>query len=257
MLATETDTRASEFVAFTANVFSDVGQPMRVGARVLDFGCGDGSMVEALVEAGYDAVGCDIELASETDRLRLIERPYRLPFDDESFDFVVSSQVLEHVDDHDVAFREIYRVLEPGGATLHLFPPRWRPVEPHVRVPLATLITARPWLRLWAALGVRNEFQTGLSAREVAALNRDYLRSSTNYLTRAQLERSGRTCFDRVDFVERLALKHGRGHGRQIYPWVRRVPVLERLYSATQSRLMLTFKSSGSDVRGARARGEE
>jgi SAM-dependent methyltransferase len=246
-ITTETDARAGDFVAFTADVLADVGYPMRPGARVLDFGCGDGSMVDAFLEADYDALGCDIELASETDRLRLIEQPYRLPFEDDAFDFVVSSQVLEHVNDHDIAFREIHRVLRPGGASLHLFPPRWRPIEPHVGVPLATVITARPWLRLWAAMGIRNEFQTGKPPGEVADLNRDYLRSSTNYLTRAQLERSARRYFDEVMFVERLALKHGQGRGRQVYPWARRFALLERVYGATQTRLMVTVRSPEGD----------
>jgi ubiquinone/menaquinone biosynthesis C-methylase UbiE len=242
-VATEPETRADDFVAFVSGVLADVGRPLSLGASVLDFGCGDGSMVGSLTEAGYDAYGCDIELASETDRLRLIEQPYRLPFADETFESIVSSQVLEHVSDHDLAFREMYRVLQPGGATLHLFPPCWRPVEPHVRVPLATVIQARPWLRLWASLGVRNEFQDGLSAREVTGVNAEYLRSSTNYLTRRQLERSARKSFERVEFVERLALKHGRGRGRHVFPWVSRVSALERLYAATQTRLMVTFKS--------------
>src|SRR3954454_20868933 len=64
-ITTETDARAGDFIAFTADVFADVGHPMQPGARVLDFGCGDGSMVDAFLEAGYDAMGCDIELTSE------------------------------------------------------------------------------------------------------------------------------------------------------------------------------------------------
>jgi SAM-dependent methyltransferase len=248
--------RAQDFVDFANAVLTDAGHPTLPAARVLDFGCGDGSIVAAFAEAGYDAYGTDIELANETDRLRLIKRPYRLPFDDDSFDFVVSTQVLEHVDDHDSAFREIARVLAPGGATLHLFPPRWMPIEPHARVPFATVITARPWLWFWALVGIRNQFQAGKSAREVAVLNREYLHSSTNYLSRSELESIALRWFDDVRFVESLALKHGGARGRGVYPLVARLGVLERLYSATRTRLLLTAKGSSAtrEADGVKAR---
>lgn len=38
-----------------------------------------------------------------------------LPFDDERFDVVIANHVLEHVDDDLAAFREVHRVLRPGG----------------------------------------------------------------------------------------------------------------------------------------------
>jgi hypothetical protein len=43
----------------------------------------------------------------------------RQTFADESFDLVVSQDVMEHVFDADAAFREIHRTLNPGGA--HIF----------------------------------------------------------------------------------------------------------------------------------------
>ncbi len=39
----------------------------------------------------------------------------RLPFDDESFDVVVTSEVLEHIQDDVAALSEMVRVLKPGG----------------------------------------------------------------------------------------------------------------------------------------------
>ena len=39
----------------------------------------------------------------------------RLPFDDESFDVVVSNGVIDLVPDKDAVFAELYRVLTPGG----------------------------------------------------------------------------------------------------------------------------------------------
>jgi SAM-dependent methyltransferase len=46
----------------------------------------------------------------------------RLPFDDESFDGCVSNYVLEHVEDAESHFREVRRVLRPGGTYLFRTP---------------------------------------------------------------------------------------------------------------------------------------
>jgi SAM-dependent methyltransferase len=47
-----------------------------------------------------------------------------LTFNNESFDLIVSSEVLEHVPSLHAAFSETARVLKPGGAHLFTVPPR-------------------------------------------------------------------------------------------------------------------------------------
>ena len=47
------------------------------------------------------------------------ENLMRLSYADATFDLVITSETLEHVPDIDVALKEIYRILKPGG--LHLF----------------------------------------------------------------------------------------------------------------------------------------
>ena len=82
------------------NILSELDHTLGAGARVLDFGCGAGKMVEEYCAAGYDAFGCDIRVAHESERVRpLDEKTRSLPFADATFDFVFSDQVLEHVDD--------------------------------------------------------------------------------------------------------------------------------------------------------------
>ena len=166
------------------------------GATVLDLGCGNGNLVHELRDEGLDAFGCDFADTSgsdfSSDEISPFLRPlpqnhYRIPFEDCCFDYVISSQVLEHVRDYPTTFAEIRRVLKPGGVSLHVFPSRYTPVEPHVRIPLATAIQSRIWLYIWALFGIRSSFQRGKSAREVTRLNYNYLREQTNYLTRQQI----------------------------------------------------------------------
>ena len=234
-------------VCFFAAVAADVEAPLAPGATVLDFGCGDGADVEAWRSQGYRAFGCDIVIERPADWLRLIGTPYRLPFADATFDLVVSDQVMEHVQDHDLAFSEIHRVLKPGATSLHRFPPRWRPIEVHVRMPLAGVVQRRSWLALWARLGIRNEFQVERSWRDVTELDLEYLHTRTRYLTRNQILSAGRRWFAEVALLDELALKHGR-RARRAYPFARAFPPLARVYGELGVRLLLLRRASDSSA---------
>lgn len=74
------------------------------GARVLDCGCGNGVSVDVLNEHGYDAWGVDLsalrkwQWRERTHRERLaVANALRLPFEDDAFDVVISSGVIEHI----------------------------------------------------------------------------------------------------------------------------------------------------------------
>ncbi|MCS6802435.1 MAG: methyltransferase domain-containing protein [Chloroflexota bacterium] len=93
------------------------------GGTLLDLGCGGGW---ALFAQGREAVGVDIaqrslEAARTLYPLTVAAHWTKLPFPDNSFDLVVSSDVLGHVpfEEKDRVFSELYRVLKPGGRTLH------------------------------------------------------------------------------------------------------------------------------------------
>ena len=231
---------------FFINMLRSAGVPVGVDTKVLDLGCGAGLMVQAARDKGYDFHGCGLGLRDaheDADNgligqgvLREIDLdPYHLPFDDCTFDVVVSDQVLEHVMDYPTTLREIQRVLKPGGAFLHIFPPRYTPLEPHVHVPLGTMLRSNWWLKTWALVGVRNEFQRKLTAAETAEANRAYLTAHTNYLTKRQLrEQFGRFYTD-VRFVEDAFLKNS-ARGKRIYELSRWLPFLPKLYSAVGSR---------------------
>lgn len=97
--------------------------------RLLDAGCGTGGFLRWALASGSfaSAAGVDIgstaiELARESlPGVELRAAPLRaLPFEDGSFDLVVSNDVLQHVPDADVraSLGELRRVLAPGGTFL-------------------------------------------------------------------------------------------------------------------------------------------
>src|SRR5215210_1642636 len=99
---------------------------VRAGSRVLDLGCGAG-MLALLKRKGVTLTGVDLSeecaLASRRNGydLTCAAELTRLPFADDSFDYVVSLDVLGHVsfEEKDAVLAEVRRVLRPGGVTLH------------------------------------------------------------------------------------------------------------------------------------------
>jgi SAM-dependent methyltransferase len=90
---------------------------------LLDLGCGGGW---ALFAQGREVAGVDIaqrslEAARTLYPVTVAAHWTRLPFADNTFDTVVSSDVLGHVpfDEKDRVFDELFRVLKLGGRTLH------------------------------------------------------------------------------------------------------------------------------------------
>ncbi len=99
---------------------------VRAGASVLDLGCGSG-MLALLKRKGVTLTGVD--LSSEcavAARRNGYDATFRaelthLPFPDHTFDYVVSLDVLGHVefDEKDATLTEVKRVLRPDGVTMH------------------------------------------------------------------------------------------------------------------------------------------
>jgi SAM-dependent methyltransferase len=81
---------------------------------VLDVGCGVKPYFPFFAEAA-EYVGVDVQDNPNADMVGAVES---LPVDDGSFDIVLCTQVLEHVDDPALAVRELCRVVAPGGRVL-------------------------------------------------------------------------------------------------------------------------------------------
>lgn len=101
-----------------------VAAPM-VSGDLLDLGCGEGRGVELLLGNAKSYLGLD-KIEEIIERLRGkypqvqfeagVFPPFKLP--DNSFDTVVSFQVIEHIQNDELFLSEIYRVLKPGGKAI-------------------------------------------------------------------------------------------------------------------------------------------
>jgi SAM-dependent methyltransferase len=85
------------------------------GGRVLDYGCAD-MPYRSFFAADVEYVGAD--LPGNADAGILLKTDGTIPVADESFDAVLSTQVLEHVQDPRLYVSECFRVLRPGGRLL-------------------------------------------------------------------------------------------------------------------------------------------
>jgi SAM-dependent methyltransferase len=98
--------------------------------KVLEIGGGTGSQAAALHRLGVDVTS--IEIATSNYRharvFPLVEYDgMHIPFEDETFDTLFSSNVLEHVSRLDILQIEMMRVLKPGGRAIHVMPSHtWR-----------------------------------------------------------------------------------------------------------------------------------
>ena len=168
--------------------------PLPAGADVLDLGCGAGDDLRALAERidGSDArfVGIDAQekkIAEARERtsdprcdFRVERIESSLPFDDASFDLVLTQEFLECVVDPAAIVAEIARVLKPGGLVVasHY---DWdtqtfnasdrertrRVLQAWADCELATMDSADPWMgrRLWGLFSTAGHFEGELHTR--------------------------------------------------------------------------------------------
>ncbi|MCD6460987.1 class I SAM-dependent methyltransferase [bacterium] len=96
------------------------------GLKVLDVGCGLGTLVNMLTQEGADVVGVDINLTGrqifEINIQQMDFNKEPLPFQDAAFDIVICADVLEHTFYPKKLLAEISRVLKKTGEVIISYP---------------------------------------------------------------------------------------------------------------------------------------
>lgn len=142
------------------------------GMLVLDAGCGSGRIFRYDVGKGVCVVGIDVtaELRDNPN----VDDPVNgdltcLPFAADSFDLAFASHVVEHLPHPIDAFRELARVLKPGGRLLLLTPNRF-----HYVSLLAGLMPHSLHVRFnrWRGIDAQDTFQTVYRANTAGRLRR-------------------------------------------------------------------------------------
>ena len=156
------------------------GRPVNEWVRgdVLDLGCFTGGRAVAWWEryrprsiAGVDVDGVFIEAARRFAADRAVPAEFRegcgerIPWEDGSFDTVMSFDVFEHVRSVPATLVECRRVLRPGGRLLTVFPSYYQPVEHHL-----SLVTRTPGLQyLFSGATLIDAYRELLEQRGAAA----------------------------------------------------------------------------------------
>ncbi len=98
-----------------------------IKGTTLDFGCGSKPYVNLFKSDKYIGLDYETEVSKKNDQLSadVFYDGKHIPFDDNYFDSVFSSEVIEHVFNPDEIFAEINRVLKPGGYFMFTCPFFW------------------------------------------------------------------------------------------------------------------------------------
>jgi SAM-dependent methyltransferase len=136
---------------------------LKSNARILDYGCGSGVLIQFLNQRGYELVsGYDPYV-----------KGYSTPMKGHQFDCVIANDVIEHVEDPRGMIDECKGLVKPGGllyiGTADSEPVEMTDLEPHV------MRLHQPFHRVIITQASLKELTTGADLELVAAYRRSYM----------------------------------------------------------------------------------
>lgn len=159
-----------EFRVFELNKIIEVLKKYtKQNSKILEIGAGTGWQSSELARIGYDVVAIDIPSSNHA-HARVFDITNfdgrKIPFADNSFDVIYSSNVLEHVDDPDFLNIEIKRVLKDDGVAVHYVPTAtWRFFSLCLYYPSLLKFTIMRFVRLFTT----SEAQSGGISTQVGS----------------------------------------------------------------------------------------
>jgi SAM-dependent methyltransferase len=103
--------QARNFTLFVRSIFSNYF----INKRVLDVGSGDINGNNRFLFENCEYHGNDV---IEANNVTIVSRTKDLPFEDNTFDTIVSTECFEHDPEYKESFNKIYKMLKPGGLFL-------------------------------------------------------------------------------------------------------------------------------------------
>ena len=141
------------------------GLDLKDGIKVLEIGCGNGYYLSLLnrLDVKLDLTGIDKDTLALKDAVKFISDKKvkiipadgaKLPFKEATFDCVVMSEVIEHVDDEEKVLQEARRVLKTEGimslTTCNIdYPFFWDPINWILQHLFSTHIKSGFWAGIW------------------------------------------------------------------------------------------------------------
>lgn len=101
------------------------------GLKLLDVGCGTGHFSKLAAERGAHVISMDVgpqllkKVGEKCQSTCVVGSILDMPFQENSFDVIVCSEVIEHTPDPFKAVEKLYRVLKPGGTLALTVPNRF------------------------------------------------------------------------------------------------------------------------------------
>jgi ubiquinone/menaquinone biosynthesis C-methylase UbiE len=151
---------------------SSISQALRLGINVVPTDYSEGAL--KIARKNLDKYGVNAEARREN--------LYNLSFEDEFFDVVISLGVMEHIEQPERAYREMFRVLKSNGVMLSMNVPERPDNIQRIAAPINKVLAkikeifgkreARPWLDKETRSKTADVYRSELNGREFAKIVR-------------------------------------------------------------------------------------